>query len=167
MLIKTTRTDDIQYLLTEIESHCKKSITTNSLVFFDEIQKQPEMFSFLRYLYEKKPGLKVIAAGSLLEFYIEEMSQDIPVGRIQYLYMGPVTFFEFLNATKQKLLLQHLSSYANGTSKDIHPAYHEKALDQFALYLRVGGMPEAVKVFAQSQSLIQVAQSHWPKNQMD
>ena len=67
-----------------------------TLVFLDEIQACPRAITALRYFYEQMPELHVVAAGSLLEFAFGEIS--IPVGRVQYLPMYPMTFYEYLLA---------------------------------------------------------------------
>jgi predicted AAA+ superfamily ATPase len=151
---------NLDQLLKEIEALSEKRIGPNSLIFFDEIQKQIELYPYLRYFFEKRPDLKVVAAGSLLEFYLERATGDIPVGRLQYYFLGPLTFFEFLKATKKQLLYEHLTSFIKGTAREIHPTYHEQALEQFSLYLRVGGLPESTREFIKTGSLIETNHIH-------
>lgn len=151
---------NIDLLLKEIEALSEKKIGDNSIIFFDEIQKQMELFSYLRYFYEKRPDLKIIAAGSLLEFYIENLKGDIPVGRLQYYFLGPITFFEYLKSTGKKLLYEHLIEFINGKSETIHSRYHQQALEQFSIYLRVGGMPESTREYLKSNSIIKTNQIH-------
>ena len=77
----------------------KSDITPGkTLLFLDEIQECPTAISALRYFYEQMPELHVIGAGSLLEFVISQEDFRMPVGRIQYLYMKPLSFLEFLDA---------------------------------------------------------------------
>ena len=79
-------------LLNHLELTTGRIIPGQTLLFFDEIQACPRAIMALRYFYEEMPDLHVVAAGSLLEFAFGEIS--IPVGRIQYLYMHPLTFYE-------------------------------------------------------------------------
>jgi len=77
--------------LLEIEENISV-IKKDTLLFFDEVQAAPEVFHFLRYLYEQRPDIPVIAAGSLLEFLLADHNFSMPVGRIDYLHMGPLDF---------------------------------------------------------------------------
>jgi len=72
-------------------------IPGKTLLFLDEIQECPEAITALRYFYEQMPGLHVIGAGSLLEFVMSQEDFRMPVGRVQYLYMKPLSFLEFLD----------------------------------------------------------------------
>ena len=69
-----------------------------SLLFLDEIQAIPEAISALRYFHEEMPELPVVSAGSLLEFALTEHRFSMPVGRVEYMFLGPVTFSEFAAA---------------------------------------------------------------------
>lgn len=82
---------DPQTILTYLELEFGRIVPGKTLLFFDEIQACPRAILALRYFYEQLPDLHVIAAGSLLEFAFSEIS--IPVGRVQYLYMHPMTFY--------------------------------------------------------------------------
>ena len=84
-----------------------------TLLFLDELQAaEPYVFESLRYFYEKRPGLHVVAAGSLLEFMLDAAAQDgkkafpMPVGRIEYMYLAPLDFEEFLDAAGKKGLVE-------------------------------------------------------------
>ena len=61
-----------------------------TLLFLDEIQSAPELLACLRYFLEEMPELHVIAAGSLLDFALRDSSYSMPVGRIEYLHLGPI-----------------------------------------------------------------------------
>ena len=80
-------------------------IAGKTLLFFDEIQKVPELLAKLRYFYEKKNEIHVIAAGALLDFVLNEHEFSMPVGRIEYLFMGPMDFCEFLEAKGESRLV--------------------------------------------------------------
>ena len=75
----------------------KQIIPGVSLLFIDEIQACPRVIMALRYFYEDYPQLHVVAAGSLLEFALQDIS--FPVGRIQFLHLGPLSFQEYLHAS--------------------------------------------------------------------
>jgi len=70
------------------------AIVADSLLFLDEIQATPTAIAALRYFYEERRDIPVISAGSLMEFALSEKRLSMPVGRIQYLHMGPMTFTE-------------------------------------------------------------------------
>lgn len=84
----------------------KPIVPGKTLLFFDEIQVAPRAITALRYFYEMLPELHVIAAGSLLDFAIEEVG--IPVGRVQSLYMHPLSFIEYLAAMGDTLIINEI-----------------------------------------------------------
>lgn len=124
-----------------------------SLLFFDEIQACPEALHALRFFYEKRPKLHVIAAGSLLEFALEELS-SFGVGRIQSLFMYPFSFNEFLMALKKDTLIK-IKSEASPL-KPIDDVFHKQLNDLLVKFLIVGGMPEAVKTFIETSDILEV-----------
>jgi len=128
-----------------------------TLIFFDEIQACPDAISALRFFHEKRPHLHVIATGSLLEFALEELP-SFGVGRVEYLYMYPITYFEFLVALKEELLLEQIKR-ASPTSP-LSELLHNKSLALLKTYLSIGGMPEVLANYAQTQSLNDVGRLH-------
>lgn len=120
-----------------------------TLLFIDEIQACPRALIALRYLYEEKPSLHVIAAGSLLEFALAEIS--FPVGRVQFLNMYPMTFAEFLLAGGHEQLVHFLSE----PPRKLDDFVHRMLMDQLKNYFFVGGMPEAVRAYLDSESLLE------------
>jgi uncharacterized protein len=120
-----------------------------TLLFFDEIQAAPKAFLSLRYFYEMMPELHLIAAGSLLDFTVQELG--MPVGRIVSLYMYPVSFLEFLVAVGEHLLAREIVHHTIETP--LSEVIHEKALRLVGTYLAVGGMPEAVACWQQKNDL--------------
>ncbi len=128
------------------------------LLFLDEIQAVPELLAKLRWFAEDLPELPVIAAGSLLEFVLEEHTFSMPVGRIGYMYMEPLSFEEFLVASKREPLLSYLEAFQWGTK--IPEALHEKALSFFKEYIVIGGMPAAVASWVVDRSLPKVSLIH-------
>jgi len=121
-----------------------------TLLFFDEIQACPEALRALRFYYERIPGLHVAAAGSLLEFVLSEIP-SFGVGRIESLYMYPMSFGEFLEASGNDFLNQAIA--AASVKKPIDPLIHNKILDRLKIFLVLGGMPKVVEVFINERDL--------------
>jgi hypothetical protein len=137
-------------LLDEIQLRKNTRIGPKTLIFFDEIQEQPELIQFLRYFYEERPDLAVISAGSLLEIVLKTEAISFPVGRVEFLHLGPMNFGEFLIATGRDLLAEALAQGQRSESS------HELARRAFREFLYVGGMPEAVASFVEEKSLAPV-----------
>lgn len=126
------------------------------LLFLDEIQVAPELIACLRYFYEDWPELPVIVAGSLLDFALQEYDYSMPVGRIEYCYMGPMTFEEFLQAQGNIPLLEFLANYKLPT--EIPPLIHRLLLEQLRLFTFLGGMPEVIQTYLNTQDFSQCNQ---------
>jgi predicted AAA+ superfamily ATPase len=122
----------------------------DTLLFLDEIQAAPEVFSKLRYFYEDLPQLPVIAAGSLLDFVLQEPTFSMPVGRIEYLHLGPMSFEEFLLASGETSLVAFLQGYS--LSEEMPDFVHDTLASLLKTFLIVGGMPESVLSFCQTES---------------
>ena len=125
-------------------------IEGKTLLFFDEIQACPDAIKALRFFYEKKPALHVAAAGSLLEFALSEIP-SFGVGRLHSVFMYPLSFFEFLQALGQEVLVD-LVIGSKGVSLD--QVFHTKLLDYFRTFLIIGGMPEVVKEYKRNNDLL-------------
>jgi uncharacterized protein len=121
-----------------------------TLLFLDEIQAAPHALAALRYFYEDMAELPVVAAGSLLEFTLADHEFSMPVGRVEYLHLGPVAFSEFLAAADSSLL-PYLE--AAGRFEEIPDTAHARLVERLREYLFVGGMPESVREFLESGSL--------------
>jgi predicted AAA+ superfamily ATPase len=129
-----------------------------TLLFIDEIQLLPEAIASLRYFYEEMPGLHVITAGSLLDHTLNELPYSMPVGRVEFAYMYPLNFNEFLMANKQDGLIAYMTDFS---FKDTYSlAIHQKLTEYLRLYFFIGGMPEAVKVYLETKNLIEVGKVH-------
>lgn len=124
-----------------------------ALLFLDEIQAAPSVLASLRYFYEEMPELHVVAAGSLLEIVLEEPSFSVPVGRIEYLHLGPMQFEEYLLARGEEILVDFLGSL--GLRDEIPLPIHERLLGELRRFLAVGGMPEAVDAFTRTESYLE------------
>ena len=139
---------DVKRIILELGLALNTTIEAGKdLLFFDEIQACAEALGSLRYFYEDMPDLHLIAAGSLLDF--EFRNQPFPVGRVETLNLYPMTFYEFLKARDKEslsaLLKMPLTDLPNGVEQ-----YFE---EDFNLYLIVGGMPECVKYFTETNDL--------------
>ena len=121
-----------------------------TLIFIDEIQNSPKTIALLRFFYEQRPDLYVIAAGSLLENLVD-VKVSFPVGRVQYLALRPCSFDEFLGALGKNNLLAILSQKAEYTI-----AFHEQLMHLFNQYAIIGGMPEAVQQYADTQDIVAI-----------
>lgn len=115
-----------------------------TLLFFDEIQSCPKAIQALRFFYESKPELHVIAAGSLLEFALSDLT-SWGVGRIRSMYMYPMSFDEFLLANEENALIE-IKREASPEKPLLLP-FHEKLKEYLRYFLLIGGMPETVKTF--------------------
>ena len=125
-----------------------------TLLFIDEIQSCPDAIVCLRYFYEQMPQLHVIAAGSLLDQTLSEIQRSMPVGRVEFCYMNPMNFKEFLWAISEEKLAAYIATFVLG--EPFSEAIHKKLLDLMRYYIFIGGMPEAVKGFAENRKLIDV-----------
>lgn len=125
----------------------QKVIPGKTLLFIDEIQYIPRAILALRYFYEEMPELHVIGAGSLLEFALIKSKISVPVGRIQYLYLYPLSFKEFLFALGHESLYDHL--YGKETVK-VDEMIHNMLIDLVRKYYLLGGMPKVVDEYITS-----------------
>ena len=152
------KTLDIEYILTELEATAGKgAITNDKILFLDEIQTTPNALQALRYFYEERPELAVITAGSLLEFALSKHKFSMPVGRIQYLHMGPLTFREFVTSSEPQMI--HYIDQIE-LEKPLPVAAHDKLLTLQRQYMFTGGMPEAISVFIETKSFSEVNEVH-------
>jgi predicted AAA+ superfamily ATPase len=119
----------------------------NTLLFFDEIQECPRAITSLRYFYEDLPELHVVGAGSLLKFQMEQ--EGVPVGRVEFLYMKPLSFKEFLSALGENQIVEFIAQH--NLEKEVPEAVHQKILSLLKTYLVVGGMPQAVVTYLEQQ----------------
>ncbi len=148
---------DIDTVLAYLSADSSVPVVSGAtLLFLDEIQRVPKLLGKLRYFYEKRPDVHVIAAGSLLDFALAEHEFSMPVGRIEYLFMGPMDFPEFLLANDQKGLIELLHSYTVGDEFPL--PFHGKLQEWTRAYMAVGGMPAAVWEYAVNHSLEQAQQ---------
>lgn len=124
----------------------KKIIPGETLLFFDEIQEAPRAITSLRYFYEDMPNLHVIAAGSLLDFALDQVGA--PVGRLSSFFLYPMSWIEYLQALNEEILLEAILNH--NPNEPMNAAVHDKALRLLSEYLAIGGMPEAVRVWIET-----------------
>ena len=138
-------------VLLNLEAELSAPVNRQSVILFlDEIQAAPELFSKLRWFREDMPDLPVIAAGSLLDFALHKYQFSMPVGRVSYFYLEPMSFFEFLQASGHGALYRKLSSVS--LASGLAASLHEKCLKLFQIYCLMGGMPEVVQAWINTEN---------------
>jgi predicted AAA+ superfamily ATPase len=142
-------------ILAFLEAQYKQRIIPGkTLLFLDEIQAGPKVLASLRYFFEKVPNLHIIAAGSLLDFVLHDHQFSMPVGRIEYLHLGPMTFEEFLLATGNDVKLERLRNYSLHDA--FNEALHKSFMEDFRKYCIIGGMPGSIQTFLDTNSYLEV-----------
>ncbi len=135
----------------------------NTLLFIDEIQEVPDAIQLLRYFYERFPELSVIAAGSLLEFALGSV-RSFPVGRVEFQYLHPLSFEEYLIALDKQQAIDAMKRIPV-------PDYAVDELHkQFNLYCLLGGMPEVLARYRDDGNVFniqQIYESIWKSYQND
>jgi predicted AAA+ superfamily ATPase len=133
-------------IINRLQIQTNQKITPGeTLLFLDEIQDCKEALLALRYFKEKMPELAVIAAGSLLEFTWNDTEFRMPVGRVEFLFLNPMSFEEFLMAKNESFLLEWIRNLKPG--EPVSQSVHQKSLSLVKEYTLTGGMPEAVQHF--------------------
>lgn len=142
---------DPKQLLKFLSIHTNVEIEPrHTLLVFDEIQECPKALNSLKYFCEEANDIHVVAAGSLLGVKISG-EKGFPVGKVNFLHMHPMTFFEFLTAVgheKLRDLLEERRSY-----EPIPNPLHEQLMLLLKMYFFVGGMPEAVAEYIKTEKL--------------
>lgn len=128
-----------------------------TLLIFDEIQECPEALNSLKYFNEQANEYHIAAAGSLLGVKLAKI-KGFPVGKVNFLNLYPLSFFEFLTALDRQPLREMLAnlSHADPLSEPIH----NQLIDFLKLYMIIGGMPEAVKQYLINKDLNEVKTIH-------
>ena len=140
---------DIGRILRDLSALSKVDITPgDTLIILDEVQDIPEAIEALKYFYEQAPEYHIAVAGSLLGISLHQ-GVSFPVGKVDELNVFPMNFMEFLDAIGEQESLKLLE---NSDFDGIAPL-HEKFVDLLRQYYYVGGMPEAVKLYAESKAL--------------
>ncbi len=140
---------DIKRIISIIEIEVNHKIESDkTLLIFDEIQEAEKGLTALKYFCEQAPEYYIIAAGSLLGVSIQK-NTSFPVGKVDFLRMYPMSFFEFLDNIGQNLLREHLEA----KNWQIIDAFHDKLVELLRLYYFIGGMPEAVDNYIRYENL--------------
>ena len=137
-------TKDVRRILQNLAMASGQKITTDTLIIFDEIQACPEALNSLKYFCEDAPEYYVASAGSLLGI---KLSQGFPVGKVDFLEMGPMTFTEYLLADGAENLAEYLSGI--NEISPIPDAFFNPLVEKLKMYFVVGGMPEPILVWTE------------------
>ncbi len=141
-------------IINSIELVTGSTITPGkTLLFLDEIQECPQAIMALRYFKEQMQSLHIIGAGSLLEFVLNDSHFRMPVGRVQFMYLRPLSFGEYLDASGNSKLRMHLKTVH--IEDTIELAVHERLLELVREYFALGGMPAVVAEFLASKNFSQ------------
>ncbi len=145
---KLFESGDPKLICTELALQFNQPINPGkTLLFLDEIQETPAALSALRFFFEKLPELHVACAGSMLDMVLDrERDIRVPVGRVEYLYMLPCSFVEFLDALGETIAKDTVQTLSidNPPSDEAH----RKLLDLFNRYVVCGGMPAVIAAYA-------------------
>ena len=143
---------DIQRTITAFQAESGMAISSsNTLIILDEIQEIPEAITALKYFSEEAPDYHIICAGSLLGVALHP-GFSFPVGKVHFMDLFPMTFSEFLLATGEKSLAEILQ----GEDWKLISVYKPRYIERLKQYYYVGGMPEAVLRFSETNSFIEV-----------
>jgi hypothetical protein len=123
----------------------------DTLMIFDEIQEVPQALSSLKYFCENAPEYAIIAAGSLLGVAMHK-GTNFPVGKVSFLDLYPMSFTEFLDATAN----ENLRELIEQRDWNLITPFKSKYIELLKSYFFVGGMPEAVALFAAQDNYSEV-----------
>lgn len=155
--------NDPRDILARIELGTGQSLPADgtTLLFLDEIQARPDVIGKLRWFAEELPGLPIIAAGSLLDFVLADPQFSMPVGRISFLHVEPMGFFEFCAALDQGPLLSWMNGLEARSLRKPNPLVavgHDRALALARIWLLTGGMPAVVDAYRLRRSFLEVTE---------
>lgn len=143
---------DPDRIIKELNIFFKKTIQPNStLIIFDEIQECPPALACLKYFCERKNEYHIATAGSLLGV---KLTEGFPVGKVNFLDLAPLNFFEFLHAHGERELVEMLKEMQQ--PKSISEIFHNKLMNLLKYYFIIGGMPEAVATYLETENLEEV-----------
>ena len=142
---------DIERIINILQWSTDITIDEETLIILDEIQEAPRGITSLKYFYEKKPHLHVVAAGSLLGIAMHQ-NDSFPVGKVDFLHLYPFSFFEFLEAIGESKMVD-LLCLKDWPNIQLFRSKFEEKLRQ---YYFVGGMPAAITAFIENADLTKV-----------
>lgn len=131
----------------EIETN-QKIISHNTLIIFDEIQEVEKGLTALKYFQEQAPQYYIVAAGSLLGVSMQK-NNSFPVGKVDFMRLYPMSFYEFLENLDYKNFVLQLQN----KNWDVIDSFHEKLTELLRLYYFIGGMPEVVSNYKENKDL--------------
>lgn len=141
-------------ILANLSAYFLKDIQPGkTLIIFDEIQECPSALNSLKYFQEQANEFHIVSAGSLLGIKLKR-SKGFPVGKVDFLDLYPLSFFEFLDAIGKSKLREFLMNLKN--IEPLTQPLHEELITILKKYLYVGGMPEAVKRYAETENLLEI-----------
>jgi predicted AAA+ superfamily ATPase len=142
---------DTERILASLQLATGTTIDTDTLLLFDELQEAPRGITALKYFYEKAPQYPIIAAGSLLGIAMQP-GTSFPVGKVDFVDLYPLSFFEFLDACGQGRFADLIRSkdWAQTTT------FHSKLQELLRQYYYVGGMPEVVLSYVTEKEFTKV-----------
>ncbi|GHT64195.1 ATPase [Bacteroidia bacterium] len=150
------RSSSPQKIVEELETIYGQSIRPGkTLLFLDEIQSCMPAIESLRYFYEEMPELHVIAAGSLLEFALQEIP-SFGVGRITSIFMYPLCFDEYLRAMGFDAMANKIAEAT--PEQALSEAVHSNIINHLVRFIAIGGMPEVVKTYIENKNLLKCQQ---------
>lgn len=141
---------DVDRIIKGLEVLAGQDISScDSLIFFDEVQEIPQIVTSLKYFCENAPQYHIVAAGSLLGVH-DLKGYSFPVGKVDILYLYPLTYEEYLWACNEenKALILHKSE-ERGLVNNLLPQY----IESLRQYYFVGGMPEAVARYIEDKDI--------------
>lgn len=143
---------DISRIISSIKIEYGKSFDPeDTLIIFDEIQEAPKALASLKYFYENAPQYTIMAAGSLLGVALHQ-GTSFPVGKVDFMHLYPLNFYEFVCAMGENQLAQLLES---GDYEMIN-AFSTKYTELLKKYYYIGGMPEVVQTFIDTDDFYEV-----------
>ena len=141
---------DMDRIFLELQIATHTTITPNTLLLFDELQEVKRGVTALKYFHELLPEQPIIAAGSLLGIAMHH-DDSFPVGKVEFMTLYPMSFFEFAEAMGEQLLIQQLRS----KNWELVSKYSSRLETLLKQYYYIGGMPEVVGAFVQNKDFAQ------------
>lgn len=123
----------------------------NTLIIFDEVQETPKALTALKYFYENANQYHIVAAGSLLGVAMHE-GTSFPVGKVDFIDLYPLNFYEFLDAIGE----EEISKLIKSNDTDLIIVFKDKIKDYLKQYLYIGGMPEIVYSYTKNKDFDEV-----------
>lgn len=143
---------DVERIIGSLQLYTRTKITPNdTLIILDEIQAVKRGITSLKYFCEDAPQYHIVVAGSLLGINIHE-GESFPVGKVEFMTLRPMSFYEYLLAAGEELLVDSLKA----RQMDMVDLLHDRLVDHLRHYLYIGGMPEAVDTYMKTKDFGEV-----------